>query len=135
MAAHPGWRTSLVDVAIAGFWDFNATPDEVRAVRQAVTDSMAKTRALTTGDKYAQYLNEVRHRFGYFFHSPFFLSLTFSLAQPDLLVPDWQAANWGSNYPRLLRLKQRYDPQNLFIVKQGVGSEFWDDNQLCRLHA
>jgi FAD/FMN-containing dehydrogenase len=51
-----------------------------------------------------------------------------------MLVPNWQAANWGTNYPRLLQLKQRFDPQNLFIVRQGVGSEFWDDEQACRVN-
>lgn len=59
MAAHPGWRTSLVDVAIGSWWDYTATAEEARAVQQAVSDSMKKTRDLTTGDDYAQYLNEV----------------------------------------------------------------------------
>ena len=35
----------------------------------------------------------------------------------------WQTEFWGSNYPRLLRVKKRYDPTNLFRVHKGVGSE------------
>lgn len=36
---------------------------------------------------------------------------------------DWQQEFWGSNYPRLLKVKKKYDPTNLFRVHKGVGSE------------
>lgn len=36
---------------------------------------------------------------------------------------NWQTEFWGSNYPRLLRVKKQYDPTNLFRVHKGVGSE------------
>jgi ABC-type branched-subunit amino acid transport system ATPase component len=35
---------------------------------------------------------------------------------------DWRTQFWGSNYPRLLRIKRRYDPSNLFRVHKGVGA-------------
>ena len=35
---------------------------------------------------------------------------------------DWRRQFWGSNYPRLLRIKRKYDPTNLFTVHKGVGS-------------
>ena len=38
---------------------------------------------------------------------------------------DWQHAFWGPNYPRLARIKRRYDPAGLFTVHHGVGSETW----------
>lgn len=34
---------------------------------------------------------------------------------------DWQQEFWGANYARLLRVKRRYDPTNLFQVHKGVG--------------
>ena len=37
--------------------------------------------------------------------------------------PNWQSEFWGSNYPRLLRIKNKYDPQTVFWVHHGVGSE------------
>jgi FAD/FMN-containing dehydrogenase len=43
----------------------------------------------------------------------------------DYFQPDWQKAFWGPNYPRLARIKQRYDPDGLFVVHHGVGSESW----------
>lgn len=35
---------------------------------------------------------------------------------------DWRQQFWGANYARLLRIKRRYDPTNLFRVHKGVGS-------------
>ena len=32
---------------------------------------------------------------------------------------------WGSNYARLLAVKDKYDPDGLFFVHHGVGSERW----------
>eukprot|EP00038_Savillea_parva_P012296 m.203650 g.203650 ORF g.203650 m.203650 type:complete len:245 (+) comp22189_c0_seq1:2-736(+) len=40
---------------------------------------------------------------------------------------------WGSAYPRLLALKQQYDPQGLFYGHHAVGSELWSDDGNCPL--
>jgi FAD/FMN-containing dehydrogenase len=45
----------------------------------------------------------------------------------------WQQSFWGSNYPRLLAAKQRYDPEGLFFVHHGVGSEAWSADGFSRL--
>ncbi len=37
----------------------------------------------------------------------------------------WQQKYWGANYARLAAIKQQYDPDGLFIVHHGVGSERW----------
>ncbi len=37
----------------------------------------------------------------------------------------FQKAYWGSNYPRLAEIKKKYDPDGLFFVHNGVGSEGW----------
>ena len=42
--------------------------------------------------------------------------------EADYFEPDWQQSFWGSNYRRLLDIKRRYDPTNLFRVHHGVGS-------------
>jgi hypothetical protein len=39
---------------------------------------------------------------------------------------------WGAHYPRLRDIKQRWDPDSIFITRLGVGSEDWDDEGLCR---
>jgi FAD/FMN-containing dehydrogenase len=37
----------------------------------------------------------------------------------------WQQSFWGPNYPRLRAVKSKYDPDGLFFVHHGVGSEEW----------
>lgn len=34
--------------------------------------------------------------------------------------PDWQEAHYGENYPRLRRVKSRFDPENLFAFPMGI---------------
>jgi FAD/FMN-containing dehydrogenase len=50
----------------------------------------------------------------------------------DYFQPDWQTAFWGPNYPRLARIKRRYDPDGLFTVHHGVGSESWSADGFTR---
>jgi FAD/FMN-containing dehydrogenase len=33
---------------------------------------------------------------------------------PDVGLPDWETAYWGSNVDRLRRIKAKYDPDNIF---------------------
>jgi len=43
--------------------------------------------------------------------------------ESDFFLENWQEAQWGPNYPRLLEIKKQVDPGNLFRVHHGVGSE------------
>jgi FAD/FMN-containing dehydrogenase len=45
----------------------------------------------------------------------------------------WQQAFWGKNYARLRAAKDRYDPDGLFVVHHGVGSEDWSADGFTRL--
>jgi hypothetical protein len=43
--------------------------------------------------------------------------------EADYFEPDWQTAFWGENYPRLLAIKRKMDPDGLFWCHHCVGSE------------
>jgi FAD/FMN-containing dehydrogenase len=45
----------------------------------------------------------------------------------------WQQEYWGANYPKLRSIKERYDPDGLFFVHHGVGSEDWSEDGFTRI--
>jgi FAD/FMN-containing dehydrogenase len=51
----------------------------------------------------------------------------------DYFQPDWQKAFWGPHYARLADVKRRYDPDGLFVVHHGVGSEGWSEEGFTRV--
>ena len=55
------------------------------------------------------------------------------VSESDYFLADWQRAFWGANYPRLLAVKDRYDPDGLFVVHHGVGSERWSADGFTRI--
>jgi FAD/FMN-containing dehydrogenase len=50
------------------------------------------------------------------------------VSESDYFEKHWQSAFWGANHPRLAAAKRRYDPDGLFFVRHGVGSERWSDD-------
>jgi len=55
------------------------------------------------------------------------------VSESNFFEADWARAYWGPNYPRLLAVKDRYDPDGLFVVHHGVGSERWSADGFTRL--
>ena len=46
------------------------------------------------------------------------------VAESNFFDDAWRESYWGSNYARLLAVKDKYDPDGLFFVRHGVGSEY-----------
>jgi FAD/FMN-containing dehydrogenase len=57
------------------------------------------------------------------------------VSESNFFEADWQSAFWGANYARLRQVKDRYDPDGLFFVHHGVGSEDWSPDGFTRLKA
>ena len=55
------------------------------------------------------------------------------LSESNFFNERWQADYFGAHYPRLRALKKQYDPEGLFIVHHGVGSEDWSADGFTRL--
>jgi hypothetical protein len=55
------------------------------------------------------------------------------VAESDFFDEAWRQSFWGPNYTRLLAIKEKYDPDGLFFVHHGVGSEHWSADGFMRL--
>jgi FAD/FMN-containing dehydrogenase len=53
--------------------------------------------------------------------------------ETNFFQENWQEAFWGANYARLRAIKDKYDPDGLFFLHHGVGSEDWSADGFARL--
>jgi FAD/FMN-containing dehydrogenase len=53
--------------------------------------------------------------------------------ETDFFEENWQDSFWGSNYKKLLEIKNTYDPNGLFFVHHGVGSETWSEDGFTKM--
>lgn len=110
-SVHPAWRNTLVQLQLITNWDSTAPWEAMEAAQRRMTSEfMPQIEAVTPGS--GSYMNEA-----------------------DFRQPDWQRAFYGDNYARLLAVKRRWDPESLFYVLKGVGSEDWSvaaDGRMCR---
>ncbi|KAJ5111065.1 hypothetical protein N7532_001600 [Penicillium argentinense] len=118
-SANPAFRNTLLHAITSTSWDANATNSEIKSKMEDFTNNVLDKWRATCPDAGAY------------------------MSESDILEPNFQQAFYGSNYARLYKLKQRYDPTGLFYVPTGVGSENWvvksedglpDQNgRLCRV--
>jgi FAD/FMN-containing dehydrogenase len=54
------------------------------------------------------------------------------VAESNFFNENWRGDYWGQHYPRLRRIKARYDPGGLFFTHHGVGSEDWSADGFTR---
>ncbi|KAI9655570.1 MAG: hypothetical protein M1821_005363 [Bathelium mastoideum] len=108
-AVNPGWRDCLIDTVLSTPWNFSAPWSQMVANQIKMTENyLPQLEALTPGG--GAYINEC-----------------------DFRQPNWQQALYGSNYDRLLSIKKKYDPNNVFYALQAVGSEYWEPDSSGRL--
>ena len=55
------------------------------------------------------------------------------VSESNYFNSSWQRAYWGDNYARLRVIKDKYDPEGLFFVHHGVGSEGWSPDGFMRV--
>ncbi len=54
------------------------------------------------------------------------------VSESNFFNANWRQEFWGANYRRLAAVKAKYDPDGLFTVHHGVGSEAWSDDGFTR---
>jgi FAD/FMN-containing dehydrogenase len=55
------------------------------------------------------------------------------VSESNFFNPSWQKAYWEIHYPKLQAVKKKYDPDGLFFVHHGVGSEDWSADGFTRV--
>ncbi|RPD75198.1 FAD-binding domain-containing protein [Lentinus tigrinus ALCF2SS1-7] len=104
---NPAWRKAAVHVAGGITWPEGATLNEINALRDELKNNTARVRAFAPES--GAYFNEA-----------------------SLYEPDPAHSFFGSHYTKLRAIKSVYDPIDLFIVAEGVGSDEWDKTLTCR---
>lgn len=118
-AVTPAWRDTYCHLIAGTGWGPDTTDEEQMALRLEFTNVyMKRWRDASPGG--GSYMNEA-----------------------DRLEPDFQHSFFGSHYERLLEIKQKYDPEEVFWAVTAVGSDAWavrsvdglpnENGKLCRV--
>ena len=111
-AVLPAWRTTLLHLLIVAEWNFTAPLADNLALQARLTNEIVPSlEALTPGS--GAYLNEANFE-----------------------QPNFQQDFYGANYPKLLEVKRKWDPDNVFYARTAVGSENFvvaGDGRLCHV--
>jgi hypothetical protein len=111
-AVLPQWRQTTVQLQLITVWDSTpaAWPAMLADQKRITNELVPQIQAITPGS--GTYVNEA-----------------------DFNQPDWKTAFFGVNYDKLLSIKKKWDPNSLFYILKGVGSDAWTvaaDGRMCR---
>jgi len=95
---------------VVNTWIDTTPPPQVEAIREDLTKNKVPILAALAGPDSGAYSNEA-----------------------DVREPNFQTTFFGTHFDRLSTIKSKYDPEGMFIVQAGVGSEHWDTDGICRL--
>ncbi|KAF9559407.1 hypothetical protein EC968_006616 [Mortierella alpina] len=95
-SVHPAWRDAMMNVVFSSVWQDDLPMEEQLVIGRQLTKTIQVLRDITPGS--GAYFNEA-----------------------DPAEPEWQSNYFGSNYPRLKKVKDSVDPQGLFLCNKCVG--------------
>jgi len=98
-AVHPAWADSFGILSFGANWKDEASLEEKKQKKETVVEQSRQLSEIF-GPTAGTYINEA---------NPF--------------EPDWQQVFWGTNYEKLLKIKQEIDPTNLFVCNRCVGTD------------
>lgn len=110
-AVLPAWRSTITQLQMITNWNSTAPWADMEAAQKKMTEEfMPKIEAVTPGS--GSYMNEA-----------------------DFRQERWQDVFFGQNFKKLDDVKRKYDPENVFYILKGVGSDRWSvakDGRMCR---
>lgn len=106
---HPAWRKAIAHIYCTAGWPEGVSVSDIQQARQGLRSKLDILDRLAPGS--ASYFNE-----------------------GTLYEKDFKKSFFGPHYDRLKSIKAKYDPDTLFIVAGGVGSEDWNGELNCRRH-
>lgn len=108
---NPAWRKAGIQMQLTTPWvSTGPWADMVAAQARITNEFMPQIEAVTPGS--GSYVNEA-----------------------DFNQPNWQETFFGANYPKLLEIKRKWDPEGVFYAIRTVGSDSWTvaaDGRMCR---
>jgi hypothetical protein len=104
---NPAWRDSIWEVLLFVNWIQGISQAGRNAVAQKTSNAMNHVRPLGVGTYFSE---------------------------SDVLEPNWQSAFFGANYKKLLQIKKKWDPNNVFTVYKGVGYESVQNQQVFKCY-
>jgi hypothetical protein len=110
-AVLPAWRNTITQLQLITNWNSTAPWANMEAAQKQMTEEfMPKIEAITPGS--GSYMNEA-----------------------DFRQPRWEETFFGKNFAKLGDIKRKYDPENMFYILKGVGSQEWSvdaGGRMCR---
>lgn len=111
-AMHPNWRNAT-DFVISAFLVADEATLEQKEQLNAIVKNVADPAFRAASTSGTTYINEA-----------------------DPLQDNWQSHFWGSNYPRLLTARNKWDPKGIFYAVSTPGTEAWEvkeyGTRLCK---
>ncbi|KAF3479904.1 FAD binding domain-containing protein [Arthroderma uncinatum] len=98
-AVHSSFKESRGLLSFGANWADDASEEEKRTAKKTLTEVIRRYAGIV-GENTGTYLNEA---------NPY--------------EHDWQNVFWGDKYARLLSIKKRIDPKNLFVCNRCVGTD------------
>jgi hypothetical protein len=127
---NPVWRNSLVYTILVTTWPEGANETQIDATRQRLIQDMKTLEGIAPDS--GAYLNEASPA-PTSVRGSFIFDTSCPRMQASRYEFDWKKSFFGTHYDKLLVIKQKYDPNSLFLVYEGIGSDGWDADLICRV--
>lgn len=107
----PSWRDAIAMCNFVSTWDWNVPWPEMQARKELLVNTLIPALEDATPGA-GTYLNEIDAQW----------------------KGNWKKELYGGNYPWLLEIKNKFDPDHLFYAWTAVGSDYWatdGEGRLC----